>query len=158
MGCQQGKTSNKKHQGCRRQTAVCCRLAVKHKRRASWSQMVHFEEIAAIGVTVLCQDLLFVSARECEYGIASHRLHTLRSVPNFNVKIELSDFAQKTISEPLPFDVTNERAPADGITEEPLEIQCGENAALLYVSGDKMVMPQRPDWLLPLRQGKDHRH
>ncbi|XP_068680020.1 sterile alpha motif domain-containing protein 11-like isoform X2 [Montipora foliosa] len=53
---------------------------------------------------------------------------------NFNVKTEPSDFAQKIISEPLPFDVSNERAPADGITEEPLEIQCGENAALLYVS------------------------
>ena len=53
---------------------------------------------------------------------------------NFNVKIEPNDFGQKTISESLPFEVTNERAQVDSLTEEPLEIQCGENAALLYVS------------------------
>lgn len=54
---------------------------------------------------------------------------------NFGVKIEPSDAGQKNIGEPLRFDVNSERTPADGlVTEEPLEIQCGENAALLYVS------------------------
>lgn len=54
---------------------------------------------------------------------------------NFSVKIEPSDTGQKTIGEPLRFDVNSERSSADGlVTEEPLEIQCGENAALLYVS------------------------
>ena len=56
---------------------------------------------------------------------------------NFSVKMEQSDAGQKSIGEPIRFDVNNERpaGPDQGlVTEEPLEIQCGENAALLYVS------------------------
>lgn len=56
---------------------------------------------------------------------------------NFSVKTEHSDAGQKSMGEPIRFDVNNERpaGPDQGlVTEEPLEIQCGENAALLYVS------------------------
>lgn len=65
----------------------------------------------------------------------AHINFTHSEASNFGVKIEPSDTAQKNIGEPLRFDVNSERTPADGlVTEEPLEIQCGENAALLYVS------------------------
>lgn len=66
---------------------------------------------------------------------SSHISFTHSEPSNFRVKIEPSDAVPaKTNGEPLRFDVNSERTPADGVTEEPLEIQCGENAALLYVS------------------------
>ena len=51
------------------------------------------------------------------------------------VKMETNESPQ-TVGEPLCFDVDSEPAASDQglVTEEPLEIQCGENAALLYVS------------------------
>lgn len=66
---------------------------------------------------------------------SAHISFTHSEPSNFRVKIEPSDAVPaKTNGEPLRFDVNSERTPADGVTEEPLEIQCGENAALLYVS------------------------
>lgn len=69
-------------------------------------------------------------------GAGPARISFTHSEPaNFSVKIEPNDAGPKNIGEPLRFDVNSERTPADGlVTEEPLEIQCGENAALLYVS------------------------
>ena len=65
----------------------------------------------------------------------AHISFTHSEASNYGVKIEPNDTAPKNISEPIRFDVNSERTPADGlVTEEPLEIQCGENAALLYVS------------------------
>lgn len=79
---------------------------------------------------------------------------------SFNVKIEPSDASQKNITgDPVrSFDSVSSERPVVSdqglVTEEPLEIQCGENAALLYVSklcqGSKgpCILFQN-DWLTP---------
>lgn len=68
---------------------------------------------------------------------SSHNINFSHSEqPSLTLKKEPNDAGPKNIGEPLRFEVNSaDRTPADGlVTEEPLEIQCGENAALLYVS------------------------
>ena len=90
----------------------------------------------------------------------THSSFTHSESSSFNVKIEPIDASQKNIAgEPVHFDNVNSERPVGPdqqglVTEEPLEIQCGENAALLYVSklcqGSKgpCILFQN-DWLTP---------